>query len=102
MQCGTEWALHTALDWCPDQIAPLGPGTVVIPHRGIPQQVGQDKPGVARAFTNTTIGNDLISGPETSPALVECFEVISALKRAVRGHSLTPGDIGCPRNVPTA
>src|SRR5262245_35216523 len=102
MPGSTGYALYTALDRCSDQVAPLGPRPVVVAYRGIPQQVSQDKPGVARAFANTAIGDDLVRGPETGLALVECFEVISALERAVRSHRLAPGDIGCSWDVATA
>ena len=57
---------------------------------------------MARTFTNTAIGDDLISRCETGLALIERSQVVSALKCAVRGHSLPPGDIGCPWNVPAA
>src|SRR5688572_6644678 len=44
-----------AFDWGADAVAPLGPGTIVVSHLGIPEQIGQDEPGVARALTDATV-----------------------------------------------
>src|SRR5688500_20219252 len=47
------------LDGCADQISPLSPGAVVVPHLGHPQKVFQHEPGVAGALADAAISHGL-------------------------------------------
>src|SRR5689334_18317495 len=58
-------SLELLFDWYSNETAPLGPGAIVVADLGITQQVVQHKPGMAAAFSNATIGDDLFVSGDT-------------------------------------
>src|ERR1017187_10457231 len=86
----------------PHEVAPFGPGTIIVPDAGIAQQIGQYKPGQARAFADPAIGNDVISRLEADLGFVDRPELGDRLERAVLVHGAAPGDILGTRNVAAA
>src|SRR6266699_2757059 len=52
------------LDWRLHQITPFSPRSIVITHTCIAKQTSQHKPGMRRTLSNTTVGEDILVGPD--------------------------------------
>ena len=93
------------LDRRADQIAPLGPGAIVVAHIRIAEQLGQHKPGVRRTLANAAVGEHLFVGRDTL-ATIDCaqsaadLKVPSALAAVAQGMLCAPG-MWPPRGAPS-
>ena len=54
----------SGFDWDVDQVAPLGPGAVVVAHVLDTEQLGEHKPGVSRALPDPAVGDHGIVLPD--------------------------------------
>src|SRR5271169_3937283 len=86
------------LDRGADQIAPLGPGTVVILHVAEAQQIFQHEPGVRAAFADAAVSDHFFRAVNSLLA-VELLQSVRGFEGAVFVGGLRPGNIGCARNV---
>src|SRR5579884_3765601 len=83
-----------------NNIAPLGPGTIVIAYTRIAQQLCQDKPGMGRTLTNTTIGNDLVIWCYPF-ATIDLAKFLRRFEGTVRIGRDGPRNIFCSRDMTT-
>src|SRR6266852_5138926 len=81
-----------------DEVAPFGPGAVVIADLAEAQQILEDEPGVRAALTDAAIGDDFVLAGDAL-GLVESFQVVERFEGAVFVGILRPGDIGGLGNV---
>src|SRR5258705_13706637 len=65
-----------------DEVAPLGPRTVVVLHVGEPEQVLQHEPGVARSLADSTVSDDRL-GRRYAFRAIERDEPLTAFERAI-------------------
>src|SRR5258708_16822970 len=100
-RCACHQRTSLSLNGSADQAAPLGPGAVVVAHIRVTEQVVQREPGVAAAFTDAAVGDDIFIG-RNALATVDCLEFFSALEGTIFAHRSAPGDVGRARNVPAA
>src|SRR5262245_63285181 len=85
-------------DGCADEIAPLGPRAVVVPHILEPEQVLHREPGEARALSDSAIRDDrLIAG--NALRCVESLQVVEALEGSILVAVLSPRDAFRTGNV---
>src|SRR3954469_12031871 len=84
-----------------DQVAPLGPGTVVVLDVLEPEQVFQHEPRDARAFADAAVG-DHGSVARDALSAVERLQFVDALERPVLVAVLAPGNALRARNVAAA
>src|SRR5260370_2639251 len=93
--CGYALGLSSAGfvdDWRADKVAPFGPGAVVVADLAEAEQILEDEPGVRAALADAAVGDDFVfSG--NALGLVEFFQVVEGLERAVFIGSLRPGNI---------
>src|SRR5580693_6754667 len=75
-----------------DQVAPLGPRTVIIAHVVVAQQILQHKPGVRTALADAAISDDFI-GARNTFWLIEPLKILERLEGAIFVGSLRPRDI---------
>src|SRR5699024_6250654 len=72
-------------------IAPFGPGSVVVAHVVVAEQVRENEPGVAGAFADAAVGDDLIARAQAGLVRIEVLEFGRGLERAVLVGRLAPG-----------
>src|SRR5918998_4940994 len=73
----------SALDGGAHQVAPLGPGPVVVPDLVVAQEVGQDEPRVRRTLPDAAVSYDVVISTQTGLALVDALELLGALEGSV-------------------
>src|SRR4051812_17599635 len=89
-----------ALDRRADQIAPLGPRTVVVLHVLESEQVFQHEPRVAGALPDAAVRDHrLVSGDPLRR--VQSLQLLRTLERAIVVARLRPGNVLRPRDVTT-
>src|SRR5512144_1385558 len=81
------------LDRRADEAAVFGPGSIVVLHPGIAEQVLQREPGDGGALADATVGDDVAVG-RNAPGLVQRPELIGGLEGAVRLDVFSPGNVG--------
>src|SRR3954467_3363442 len=82
-----------------DEIAPLGPGAVVVSHPFEAEQLAEDEPRMGAALTDPAVGGHFLVGRDPLAA-VELAELLGRLEGAVVAHGTRPRDRDCARNVP--
>src|SRR5688500_15950331 len=83
---------RTLFDRHVHQVAPLGPGAVVVANPGVAEQVLEHEPGVRRALTDAAVGNHVFVGGDAL-TFVDAAQLFRALEGAVFA------DRGGPRDV---
>src|SRR5690348_5867097 len=68
--------LRTLDDGRADQVAPLGPGAVVVADLGIAHQVVQHEPRVARPLTDPAVGDDVVARFQAQLVAVDLDELV--------------------------
>src|SRR4051812_5758014 len=86
------------LDGRADEIAPFGPGTVVVLDVLVSEQVLQHEPGMARSFADAAVGDHGRIGCG-SRAAIELLQFFARLERAVLVAGLAPRDALRARDV---
>src|SRR5882762_1391395 len=81
-----------------DEVAPFGPGAVVVADLVEAQQILEYEPGVRTAFADAAVGDDFVFAGN-SLGLVKFFQVVIGLEGAVLVGGLRPGDIRCLGDV---
>ena len=81
------------------QVAPLGPGTVVVADFFVTEQILQDKPGVGAALADTAVGDGFI-GASDALGLIQGLQLIEGLERAVVVGGLPQGMLTAPGMCP--
>src|SRR5213082_2816364 len=66
-----------------DPIAPLRPGSVVVPHVVQTEQIAKHEPGVAGSFTDTTVNDRLLLRGYPAALHVDFLQFIRRLECAV-------------------
>src|SRR5215216_5145430 len=79
LQARVGAGLSGPLDRHPDQVPPLHPRAVVVPHPREPKQLGQDKPGMAGALTDAAVGDDVVLPPKAQLPLVNRPQLLGRL-----------------------
>src|SRR5215207_9698013 len=87
--------LLAALDRSAYRVAPLSPGSVVIPHLIIAEEVMEHEPRVARTLTDTAVGNDVIPGLQSAVFSVDLTQFRRRLERAVLIYRRFPRNALC-------
>src|SRR5271169_7246579 len=81
-----------------DEVAPFGPGAVVVANLVDAEQIFQNKPGVGTALADAAVGDDFVIAGDAF-GLVELFEIVIGLEGAVFVGGLCPRDVGGLGNV---
>src|SRR3989454_5971464 len=76
-----------------DEVAPLGPRPVVVPHLLDAEQVLKREPGMARPLADAAVGDDLVPAVDGLRPLVQLQQLLERLEGAVGGHRLAPLDV---------
>src|ERR1700687_346456 len=76
-----------------DEVAPLGPGAIVVAHLVEAQEILEDEPSVRAALADAAVGDDFVFAGNAL-GFVEFLQVVKGFERAVFIGSLRPGDIG--------
>src|SRR5829696_639653 len=84
-----------------DQVAPLGPRTVVVAHLSGPEEGGEHEPGVRRTLPDPAVGYYVIPPAEAGLALVDPTQLVGALEGAIFPDGPRPRHVRGPRNVPS-
>src|SRR5687767_8042536 len=84
-----------------DEVAPFGPGAVVVPHILESQEVLENEPGMARTLADPAVGNHRFVGGHAL-RLVQGLQLVMALERAVVVARFGPGDALGTWNVAAA
>src|SRR2546425_3099204 len=82
-----------------DEVAPLGPRPVVVPHLLDAEQVLKREPGMARPLADAAVGDDLVPAVDGLRPLVQLQQLLERLEGAVGGHGLAPWDVPRARDV---
>ena len=82
-----------------DQVAPLGPGAVVVADLVEVEQILQHESSVGAALADAAIGDDFVFAVNPL-GFVEFFQVVVGLESAVFLGGLRPGDVRGSGNVP--
>src|SRR3712207_1232443 len=90
----------SALDGGAHQVAPLGPGPVVVPDLLVAQEVGQDEPRVRRTLPDAAVRYDVVVAFEPRPALADLLELVGTLEGPVLPHRPRPRHVSSTRDVP--
>src|SRR6185437_652650 len=94
-----RWSLAVPqFDRDADQGAVLGPGTVVVLHVRLVEQLVEDEPGVAGALADPAVGDGVLALIEPGLA-VELAQLVVALERAVLVGRLAPRHVERRRDV---
>ena len=88
-------------DGCTDQIAPLGPGTVVIADVLVTEQIFQNEPSVGTSFADAAVRDSFISATNAL-GFVKLFEFVVGLEGTVVIGGLGPGNVDRSGNVSSA
>ena len=94
--------LGALLDRDADQVAPLGPGAVVVADVLVAEQLVQHEPGVGRALADPAVGDDRLALGDHALAGVELAQLVGRLEGAVLVDGLRPGTRrrrGCGRRA---
>src|SRR5215212_5951922 len=83
-----------------DQVAPLGPRTVVVAHVVIAQEVGEHEPGVRGALPDPAVRYYVLPPAEAGLGLVDPPQLVGALEGPVFPDSPRPRHVRGPGNVP--
>src|SRR5579875_439924 len=84
-----------------NEAAPFGPGTIVVAHMRIAQQVMQREPRMTAALADAAIGNDLFIGRHAFTT-IDFAQLLRRFESSILAYSRAPGDIGRAWNVTTA
>src|SRR5262245_18441767 len=88
-------------DGCADEVAPLGPRAVVVPHILEPEQVLHREPGEAHPLADSAIGDErLLAGDALRR--IESLQVVEALEGSILVAVLSPWDAFRAGNVSAA
>src|SRR2546426_1305179 len=82
-----------------DEVAPLGPRPVVVPHLLDAEQVLKREPGMARPLADAAVGDDLVCRLLLEKKKVQLQQLLERLEGAVGGHGLGPCDAPCAPDV---
>src|SRR5918993_2442413 len=85
----------------PHQVTPLGPGTVVVTHARITEEVLQDEPRVGRALSYPAISYYVVPLAEAHLSLVDLLQLIGALEGPILPHGPRPRHVSGPWDVPS-
>src|SRR6202521_5286 len=99
--CGCQLGLARASfvdDGSADEVAPFGPGAVVVADLVEAEQILQNEPGVRAALADAAVGDDFVLAGDAF-GLVEIFQVVVGLEGTVFVGSLRPRDIRGLGNV---
>src|SRR3712207_7679803 len=89
----------SALDGGAHQVAPLGPGPVVVPDLVVAQEVGQDEPRVRRTLSDAAVRYDVVVALEPRLVLVDLLELVGTLEGPVLPHRPRPRHVSSTRDV---
>src|SRR5215467_7626998 len=80
-------------DGSADEVAPLGPGAVIVANLVEAEQILEREPRVRAALTDAAVGDDFA---RTADALIaiELLQIVEGLESAVLVSGLRPGNIG--------
>src|SRR5699024_4359846 len=84
-----------------DETAPFGPGAVVVTDVVVPEQVFEDKPGVAGALADPAVGDDRLFAGGALVA-VDLAELVRRFERSVIVDRGAPRDIDGAANMARA
>src|SRR5215211_5251773 len=85
----------------PHEVAPLGPGTVVVAHALVTKEVLQDEPGVGRSLSYPAIGYYVVPLAEADLTFVNLLQLIGTLEGPVFPHSPRPRHVRGTGDVPS-
>src|SRR5215211_6894260 len=83
------------------QVAPLGPGAVVVAYALVTEEIPQNEPRVGRTLSYPAVGNYVVPLAEARLALVDLLQLIGALEGPVLPHGPRPRHVGGTRDVPS-
>src|SRR5215207_2546969 len=83
-----------------DQVAPLGPRTVVVAHLVVTEEVGEHKPGVRGALPDPAVRYYVLPPAKAGLALVDPTQLVGALEGPVFPDGPRPRHVRGPGNVP--
>src|SRR2546425_10159006 len=81
-----------------NEVAPFGPGAVIVANLAEGPQILEDEPGVGAALADAAVGDDFVFAGDAL-GFVEFFQVLVGLEGAVFVGGLRPGDIRSLRKV---
>src|SRR5215212_6763230 len=82
-----------------DQVAPLGPRTVVVAYVVVAEEVGEHEPGVGGPLPDPAVGYYVFSPAEAGLALVDLTQLVGALEGPVLPDRPRPRHVRGPGNV---
>src|SRR5215208_14736 len=83
-----------------DQVAPLGPRTVVVAHGVVAEEVGEHEPGVGGALPDPAVGYYVLVLAEAGLTLVDLAQLVGALEGPIFPDRPRPRHVRGPGNVP--
>src|SRR5581483_5483928 len=86
----------------PHQVAPFGPGAVIILAVRVAEQIGQHEPGEAGTLADAAVGDDRVVRLEADLLLVDGAELLGGLEGPVLLDGSAPGDVLGARDMPAA
>src|SRR5215210_1052347 len=76
------------------EVAPLGPGAVVVTHALVTEEIPQNEPRVGRTLSYPAVGYYVVPLAETRFALVDLLQLLGALEGPILPHGPRPGHVG--------
>src|SRR5687768_7908539 len=85
-----------------DGVAPLGPAAIVVPNLGIPEQVGEDEPGVRRALADAAVRDHVVSPLQALLPLIDRAQLLGGPEGPIGVRRARPRDVLRARDVAAA
>jgi hypothetical protein len=91
------------LDWNLDEVPPLRPTTVIVPHIRKAEQIVENKPSVAAPLANSTVGDDDVIGVQLVLVQIDFAQLGGVFEGAVVAvYGTRPRNAESSWNVATA